>query len=339
MRKILFIAILSLLFSCRTTKEQYNPERDRNIIPITSFNHQATGKAPNYEALRYWAAHPDKSSIPLPKNLKEASATTLEVDVFFVHPTLYFEGKQWNANIDDQKLNETILVSSIQNQASVFSEIGEVYAPHYRQMHIYGYTDTLNGKPAFDLAYRDVKAAFLKYWKNWNNNKPFIIAGHSQGTNHAERLLKEVILPNSKMQERLLLAYLPGMPILPFSDVLPPCEEANQLHCFLSWRTFAEDYTPPYAIGKAISSINPISWSTDTLPSELESHLGILFPNNKIRFKKSVTAYNHKGILWMKPLHIPLARLYSMNNYHIADYNLFWRNIRENLKERLQHTP
>lgn len=337
MRVISFFVILSL-FSCRAIKEQYGSEKDIKINPQTNFNEHTVGQKPNYHMLKYWAAHPEKQAIPLPKNLKEVTSNE-EVDVFFIHPTLYFEGKQWNANIDDEFLNETILSSSIQNQASVFSGIGKVYAPNYRQMHIYGYTDTLNGLPAFKLAYKDVKEAFLHYWKHWNNNRPFIIAGHSQGTNHAEKLIKEVISVHENMQNQLLLAYLPGMPILPSSKLPPPCEEKNQLHCFLSWRTFAEEYIPPYVMGDSISNVNPISWSKGTNSSNKEEHLGILFPNHKIRFKHSVVAYNHKGILWIKPPKIPFARLYTMDNYHIADYNLFWRNIRENLKERLQKRP
>ena len=48
---------------------------------------------------------------------------------------------------------------------------------------------------------------------------PFHYCGHSQGTNHAERLLKEVILVDEKMFYQLKLAYLLGMPITIISDV------------------------------------------------------------------------------------------------------------------------
>ena len=38
----------------------------------------------------------------------------------------------------------------------------------------------------------------------------------------------------------------------------------------------------------------------------------------------------------IKSIKIPFARFYRMKNYHIADYNLFWINIRNNLRYRLK---
>jgi len=41
-------------------------------------------------------------------------------------------------------------------------------------------------------------------------------------------------------------------------------------------------------------------------------------------------------VVWIKPIKIPFASFYRMNNYHPADYNLFWLNIRNNLRYRLK---
>ena len=38
----------------------------------------------------------------------------------------------------------------------------------------------------------------------------------------------------------------------------------------------------------------------------------------------------------IKLIKIPFARFYKMKNYHIADYNLYWINIRNNLRYRLK---
>ena len=204
-------------------------------------------------------------------------------------------------------------------------------------MHIQSYYDLENGLQAFEVAYLDVKNAFMYYWENNNNGNKFIIAGHSQGTNHTERLLKEIILENDSMRNRLLISYLPGMPIKQFHKDLPACSSPNQLNCFLSWRTLAEGYFPKdWEVSDSISCVNPISWEIDSLVSENKNHLGILFQNHKIHYPKSIAAYNHNGVVWIKPIKIPFARFYRMKNYHIADYNLFWINIRNNLRYRLE---
>ena len=64
-------------------------------------------------------------------------------------------------------------------------------------------------KEANDVAYNDIRRAFIEYFNEKNNDKKFIIASHSQGSYHAVRLLKELIFKRKDMREKLLLSYLP----------------------------------------------------------------------------------------------------------------------------------
>lgn len=333
---IFYLILLLNIHSCKN----YKLTATKKDIPKDNFDINLVGDSPNYSLLKYWVEHPKQKShyAIIPKNYTDSLYDfNPTIDVFFVHPTLYFKGNTWNADIHDEKLNKQIGNSAIKYQASVFLGIANIYAPHYRQMHIHSYSDLKNGYQAYDIAYLDVKTAFLYYWENHNKSKRFILAGHSQGTNHAERLLKEVILKNDTMQNLLLISYLPGMPIKQFHEKLPPCNFPNQLNCFLSWRTLAEGHFPiNWSVNDSISCVNPISWETDTMASKKENHLGILFQDHRIHYPKSITAYNHNGVVWIKPIKIPFAYFYKMKNYHIADYNLFWGNIRNNLKYRLK---
>ena len=335
--KYLFYFILLIsINSCET----YKLVPEKKDTPKYNFDVNLSGETPNYSEMKYWVEYPGKINnyASLPKNYTDTLYNSNpEIDVFFIHPTLYLKGNRWNADINDKKLNKKIGNASIKNQASVFLGVANIYAPHYRQMHIQSYYDLENGLQALEVAYSDVKNAFMYYWNNKNNGNKFIIAGHSQGTNHAERLLKEIILENDSMRRLLLVSYLPGMPIIPFHKDLPPCSSPNQLDCYLSWRTLAEGHLPSgWDTNDSISSVNPISWKTDTLDSEKENHLGILFQNHKIHYPNSVSVYNRKGVIWIKPIKIPFAYFYRMKNYHIADYNLFWINIRNNLRYRLK---
>ena len=338
-KNIKYLFILSFLISMQSCKS-YKISIEKKNIPTQDFNLDLVGVPPKYSEIKYWVEHPEKKNhyATLPNNYTDTLYNANpNIDVFFVHPTLYLKGNTWNADINDQKLNRKIGNSSIKYQASVFLGIANIYAPHYRQMHIHCYSDLKNGFKAYDIAYLDVKNAFMYYWKKHNKSKKFILAGHSQGTNHVERLLKELILNNDSMKNLLLISYLPGMPIKGFHERLPACESPNQLSCFVSWRTLAEGYFPnDWVINDSIFCINPISWKKDTILSEKKSHLAILFKKHKLKYPESIEAYNHKGVLWIKPIKIPFARFYKMKNYHIADYNLFWLNIRNNLKFRLQ---
>ena len=316
-RNLLFIFLLINVTACKT----YRLIPEKQDTPEHNFDINLSGDTPNYDNLKYWVEHPEKENhyASLPKNYIDSTYKSVPIiDVFFVHPTLYFKGSTWNADINDKKLNKEIGDAAIKNQASVYLGIANIYAPHYRQMHIQSYYDLENGLQAFEVAYLDVKNAFMYYWENFNKGNKFIIAGHSQGTNHTERLLKE-------------------MPIKQLHKDLPPCSSPNQLGCFLSWRTLAEGYFPKeWEVSDSISCVNPISWQTDNLLSKKEEHLGILFKSHKIHYPNSIEAYTEKGVVWIKPIKILFARFYKMKNYHIADYNLYWINIRNNLKYRLK---
>jgi len=333
---LFYFILLINISACKTYK--LFPEKEDT--PQHDFDINLSGNSPNYSEIKYWVEHPEKEMnyTSLPKNYTDTSfKSNPEIDVFFVHPTLYLKGASWNADINDKKLNKEIGNTAIQNQASVFLGIANIYAPHYRQMHIQSYYDLKNGLQAFEVAYSDVKNAFIFYWRNYNKGNKFIIAGHSQGTNHAERLLNEIILENDSMRSLLLVSYLPGMPIKQFHKELPPCRSPNQLDCFLSWRSLAEGYFPAdWEVSDSIFCVNPISWKIDSLPSQKKNHLGILFQNHKIHYPNSIEAYIDKGVVWIKPIKIPFARFYKMKNYHIADYNLYWINIRDNLRYRLK---
>ena len=99
-------------------------------------------------------------------------------------------------------------------------------------------------KEANDVAYNDIRRAFIEYFNEKNNGKNFIIASHSQGSYHAVRLLNELIFKRKDMSEKLLLSYLPGMPIEDVFDEIDECKNPDEVDCFLSWNTFGKGYIP-----------------------------------------------------------------------------------------------
>ncbi|OAV43007.1 hypothetical protein A3850_000155 [Lewinella sp. 4G2] len=136
-------------------------------------------------------------------------------DVFFLHPTHYRNTTEsstdWNANVYDLEINEAVDDGSIKNQASIFNAAGKIYAPRYRQanLKVYYSEGRKMAKRALDIAYDDILRAFDYYLKNHNNGRPIIIAGHSQGTTHAKRLLRDRF-DGKPLQQQLVAAYLPG---------------------------------------------------------------------------------------------------------------------------------
>lgn len=338
-----YFFILSFFLASSSAFAQYGNRE----VPVREFDAYIAPPVPDYSQLSSWAALPSTEDLAdiCPKGLNDHQATA-EVDVFFVHPTTYTgldkHQNQWNAHLADKALNKKTDQSTIKYQASIFNKAGRIYAPRYRQAHIYSYftTDLESAKKAFDLAYSDVKKAFEYYLENYNNGRPIVIASHSQGTTHSTRLVKE-FFDGKPLQEKLVAAYLVGMPVDKSTfENISPCETAEEINCFCSWRTFAHGHYPPppweEKTGPQYAVTNPLSWKTDTLHADYDLNIGgVLKKFNKVR-QRVVDAQVHQGLLWVNHPKIFGAKLANIKNFHVGDYNLFYMNVRENAVERVK---
>lgn len=296
----------------------------------------------DYNNLDYWAAHPDKKDnadrIPGTEFLAK---NNLKADVFFIHPTIYSQKDDklpWNPSIDDLELNKKVDEGTILFQASAFNAAGRIFAPRYRQAHLRSYStsDTVSAKKAFALAYADVRNAFEHYLRYYNHGRPFIIASHSQGTTHAGPLIREFV-DGKALERKLVAAYLIGLPVpKTYFKSIRPCESANDLNCSISWRTFKRDYFPENRpAGDSILVTNPLSWTTDTTYVSKNQNKGAVLRNFDKILPKRVDAQIHNGILWANKPRFPWSFLVRRKNYHIADINFYYANIRENAKHRV----
>lgn len=198
---------------------------------------------------------------------------------------------------------------------------------------------TSSSNQALELAYQDVKAAFLYYLENYNEGRPFIIAGHSQGTFHNIRLIKELI-DTTALINQMVAAYLVGMPVSPSTyENCIPCLDEYQTNCFLSWNTMKKKTYPKFYKEYFQDAIchNPLSWELNEYYCEAEYHEGLVPKEFKKMVKKQYGASVHKGILWVDPVKIPgIPFTKLVKNWHIGDYNLFYGNIHENVNLRVK---
>ena len=335
-----FVFFLLFLFSARMVFAQKYEQSPYGLEEL-----KRVPKAPNYADLNYWIAHPTKTDmadvVPGRGQLKDYQLNA-KADVFFVYPTIY-TGKQnpdypWFADVTDADMNEHIATSTIKYQSSVFNGSGRIYSPLYRQAHInVFFSDSLLMQQALDAAYQDVKAAFEYYLANWHQDRPLIIASHSQGTVHAARLLKEYV-EGKPLQDKLVAAYIIGMPVPKdqFTKI-PICDQPDQTGCWITWNTYLHGYSPPHyeELLNAAGSVNPLTWSTDTTWANWDLNKGGILKNFK-KIRPGVSdAQNHRGMLWIRKPRFFGNFLLRWKRYHVVDYNLFYLNIRENAVVRV----
>ncbi|NNE54531.1 MAG: DUF3089 domain-containing protein [Flavobacteriales bacterium] len=263
-----------------------------------------------------------------------------EIDVFFVHPTTFYQkDERWNAPLEEETINQWTDKGPILHQASIFNGSGKIYAPRYRQAHLKSYWHLkAGGKQALDTAYADVLAAFDHYINHYNNGRPFIIAAHSQGTTHGVRLLRERI-DTTHLANQLVCAYLVGMRVVQdeFTNI-PPCTQADDCGCFVSWMTFDKGYRPGFYTEDYVRNAihNPLTWQMkETDYSDRRFHQGIVTSKFELKYKQTISAKVNDGLLWIKKPHVPVLKWFiTEKNWHKADYNLFWVDIRQNVSQR-----
>ncbi|MEA3445838.1 MAG: DUF3089 domain-containing protein, partial [Bacteroidota bacterium] len=213
----------------------------------------------NYSSLSNWTFYPEN-----PAN---------DVDVFFVAPTV-FSG---NDSTFSMPLNDSILMYNFTgaiNMEKLIYDNGNVnfYAPYYRQAGlncyaIRGYacvSTNSNVNNAFELAYKDVEDAFYYYLSV--SNKPFVLAGFSQGGEMLVELIKN-IFDDPGIQGRFIAAYAIGWRLLP-AEVeshahLKQAKREDDLGVVICYSSEAEFIDSSIIVPNTTLSINPLSWTTD----------------------------------------------------------------------------
>lgn len=364
-RWIVFLMLSSAILSYTFREPITQKLIEWRLDPGKPFTKFIPPRPPDYTDLDSWAALPQKqdySDVAMPgKSLQKGIR---KADVFFIHPTTYMSSDGWNGPIDDKKSLMRVNSAVMKHMASVFSDCCNVYAPKYRQATLwFGRKFEPDGRQAIELAYKDVVRAFKHFLKKWNQKRPLILAGHSQGAIHALRLLEEYIA-NTPLKNRLISAYIVGNPV--HKDkfkrglrTLHPCAHSTDTGCVISWMTLGAEgdirkYSsfPKYYRPKGYENVkkrehmctNPISWKAEGAAVSYAKHLGA------IRYKRGLGALSKplqqtvrggckNGAMIIEKPRLSKGFNYFLlgkDDYHIYDFNLFYMNIRTNANQRVQ---
>ena len=327
-------------------------------VPKGHFEPVKAGGGPDYTQDASWIARPSMPDDPA-RWRPDGAATEQpgKAAIFFIHPTTYLSTDRWNAPLQvggDTAFRTNLFV---QSQASAFNSAGEIWAPRYRQA-AYGafLLDSRDAQAALDFAYRDVSAAFDQFLKE-AGERPIILAGHSQGALHLERLLREKVA-GKPIAKRIVAAYIVGWPISTSADLsalgMPACTAPDEAGCILSWMTFADPPNPDFIFHEWEKTpgfngdkrrkedtlcVNPIT-GTQGAAAPAQDNPGTLIPTADMRSASleagAVGAHCDKGLLILDGLPPQLGSfVLPGNNYHVYDYALFWGAVRRDAERRL----
>lgn len=281
---------------------------------------------------------------------------TKDVDTVYIYPTEYVddsEGAPVFAAIDEKAMREPAKLTYLM-QGTAYEERTNVFAPYYRQVNMAA-ASRMNGAEltaAFNsLPRQDVFAALDYYFENLNDGRPFILAGHSQGSAIQSLVLAEYMKAHPEYLKRMVAAYVIGYSItgdyFKANPHLRFAEGADDTGVIVSWNTEgpANEGQKNVVVLPGEISINPLNWRRDETYASAEENLGGYIYNEaagrleivpkaadaQLNLKRGVVITTTKA---MEP--VAGTTVFGPASYHEGDYALYYNNIKANVAARIE---
>lgn len=266
-----------------------------------------------------------------------------DVDVFFIAPTSV-GGDAYNMDMTDEKSRYNF-TGATNMEKGIYDDKADFYAPYYRQMTLAGYDlPAEENEKYLAIAYEDVRASFEYYMKHYNEGRGVILAGFSQGADMVERLLMDYDL-----KDQLIAAYIIGWNVtdeeLEKYPSLKMAEGEFDTGVIVSFCSESEDMTTSIIVPDTTNGINPLNWKTDDTCADKSENLGACFTDYDGNIKEEIPglcgAYldAERGtlkVLDVTPQDYPGGLSFLEDgNYHLYDYQFFYRNLEQNVQDRI----
>lgn len=307
------------------------------LLVLAAFCSLASAQEPDYNntaAWAYWRVGENKA-----------------VDLFIVCPTvdLGTDGHT-NMSLTDENIKGNF-TGALNMQRGIYEKNCRMYAPYYRQATLADYTLPRQDAAAyFDLAYSDVRAAFLYYMHHENNGRPFVLSGFSQGAEMCLRLLKE--FGNTDfVKNNMVACYAIGWRFTPQEaeeyPYIQPAKCADDLGKVIIFNSEAPEVTSSAIVPQGVKTfaINPLTWSCGSEKALKTLNVGARFTDYNGAVVREVPQLTGcyidsvRGTLKVtdvdKKEFVPGLPLFNEGVYHIYDYQFFYRNLQQNVGLRI----
>ena len=307
------------------------------------------GAAPDYSRKDCWYQIPDPTKV---------------VDTFYIYATNYImssleKGAPEYASLDNAEMLEGVKGEYVLH-ASAFADSTNVFMPYYRQAGMpvmkKAWKETGNCEAAISgLPYSDIAAALDYYFENCNGGRPFIIAGHSQGSCMTKFVLKNYFKEHPEYYARMVAAYVIGYSItrqdLEEYPHLKFAEGADDVGVIVSWNIEGpgnKDKANIARVDGAIS-INPINWKLDDTYASAEENPGSRVPDpetNIIQYEDigaDAQVDTERGVVICHADYPFIGEgdeatiaLFGPESFHNGDYTFYFNSIRQNVADRIE---
>ena len=321
----------------------YNNIKDNVAKRIAAYKAITEG-APDYSQASCWYQIPE---------------ITKDVDTFFVYPTDYMgtnEGDPDFAPLDNTDMLEGVEFDH-KTMASAYEDATNVFMPYYRQAGFKYASETgkKTGDPREAFAttpYNDITAALDYYFENYNDGRPFIVAGHSQGSGIISLVLKDYFREHPEYYERMIAAYVIGFSItedyLEANPHLKFADGESDTGVIISWNTEGpknvEGNVWNGVVLPGAISINPLNWKRDETYAQASENLGSLVLNEETNETEisdigaDAQVILDRGVILTNADSEPMTEgidFFGPQSFHNGDYTFYYNNIKDNVAKRI----
>ncbi|MGI5891919.1 MAG: DUF3089 domain-containing protein [Bacillota bacterium] len=274
-------------------------------------------------------------------------------DIFYLYATAYVKTHKKDpiiCDINHRNMRSTAKFNYHKN-ATAFRVAGNMFAPYYRQ------TDALSCLP-LPLEEKkkilrigpvtDAIAAFNHFIKYYNQGRPYILAAHSQGSDVLLQLLSEYMKENPQIYKRMVAAYAIGYSVtkeyLSENPHLKFAQGREDTGVIISYNTEAPSIEGknPVLLPNTLA-INPINWQRNETLAPKEESLGARVKINnsfkKIAHLADAKINMQRGTVICSSIDRdnPFCdvNIFPQGVYHVADYALYYYDIRQNALDRI----
>jgi len=291
---------------------------------------------------------------------------TKDVDTFYIFATEYIlgsfeEGAPDYGSLDNKEMIEGMGVEYI-GHATTYADDTNVFAPYYRQSGLKYAGKIVERDGNLDAAllgmpYNDIVDALDYYFEHYNEGRPFIIAGHSQGSALVKQVLFRYFKEHPDYYQRMVAAYVIGYAVTKEElETYPNLKFAtgeSDAGVIVSWNTEgpknAEVDAKTVVLMPGGISINPLNWKLDETYAPASLNLGSLIVNEQtgepeiadigadaqVNLARGSVITNAKAAPMPEDTAKIAAAYFGPDGRHGEDYTFYYNNIKANVAKRI----
>lgn len=215
--------------------------------------------------------------------------------------------------------------------AAYMGEGNDFYSPYYRHMtiEIWATQNEDSVDKYVELAMDDVRAAFREFQRRRDPERPFVLAGFSQGGRAVVELLKAM---PEELHRYLVAAYVMGYKVTP-DDVaatsnIRPAQDSTDVGVTICYNSVSDvRYIKPIISVPCAMCINPVNWRTDATPATLDDTVTVsVAPEHHVLVVQGYSGAEYS----------PIYGFLNIGDFHSAEPWLYQECLRRNIQARIR---